>query len=137
VLPIAQRHIDAAGLSDRVRTRAGDLVTEDFGTGYDLVLVSAICHMLGPGGNRDLLQRCYQALAPNGRVVIQDFILDEERTSPTVAALFALNMLVATREGSSYAEGEYTGWLQEAGFRDIRRVELPGPTDLMVARRPE
>jgi len=98
-------------------------------------LVSAICHMLGPDENRDLLQRCFEALAPRGRVVIQDFILEPDKTAPKWAALFALNMLVATEAGNTYTEAEYATWLLEAGFQDVRRVRLPGPSGLMVGTR--
>jgi len=135
VLPIAQRHIAEAGLGARIKTRAGDLRSDVFGKGCDLILVSAICHMLGPEGNRDLLRRCHAALAPEGRVVISDFILDADKTGPKHAALFALNMLVGTREGSSYSEDEYVAWLREAGFRKVKRVRLPGPAHLMVGTR--
>jgi len=135
VLPIAEGHVCEAGLSGRVATRAGDLRTDGLGEGFDLVFVSAICHMLGPDENADLLRRCFDALAPGGRVVIQDFVLDEDKTSPAPAALFALNMLVGTKSGSSYSEQEYAHWLKLAGFRDIRRVRFASPTGLMIATR--
>lgn len=135
VIPIAQSHIEKAGVGNRVKTRAGDLRTDRLGQGFNLVLVSAICHMLGMEENRDLLKRCYWALAPQGRVVIQDFILDADKTSPKTGALFALNMLVATQNGNSYSEDEYAAWLREAGFEGIRHLQLPGPTGLMVGSR--
>jgi (2Fe-2S) ferredoxin/predicted O-methyltransferase YrrM len=135
VIPIAQSHIDKAGLADRIKTRAGDLRAGALGEGYDMVLVSAICHMLSPEENRDLLERCRAALAPRGRVVIQDFILEPDKTAPKTAALFALNMLVGTRAGSSYSEPEYAAWLRAAGFDDVRRVRLPGPSGLMLGTR--
>ncbi len=136
VEPIAQRHIQEAGVEDRVTIRAGDLRTDRLGEGYDLVFVSAICHMLSPEENLDLLRRCREALAPGGRAVIQDFILEPDKTAPRFAALFALNMLVGTRGGSSYSEPEYAAWLEEAGFRGVRHVRLPGPTGLMIGVRP-
>ena len=136
VLPIAQRHIEEAGLSDRVAPRPGDLRADRFGEGYDLVLLSAICHMLGPEENRDLLRRCREALAPRGRIVIQDFILESDKTAPRISALFALNMLVGTANGNSYSEQEYAAWLREASFQDIRRLEMPEPTALILATRP-
>lgn len=135
VLAIAQRHIRAAGLTGRVQTQAGDLLTDTFAGGYDLALLSAICHMFSPSDNRDLLKRVYVALGARGRVVIQDFILEAERTAPPFAALFALNMLVGTRGGSTYAAAEYQAWLEEAGFRNIRHLRLPGLTGLMVGER--
>ena len=135
VLPITEGHIRDARLSGRVTTRAGDLRTDDFGAGYDLVFLSSICHMLGPGGNRDLLARAARALAPGGRVVIQDFILEPDRTKPRQAVLFALNMLVGTEAGSTYTEEEYASWLKAAGLGAVRRIRLPGPADLMVGAR--
>ncbi|MGD0695074.1 MAG: methyltransferase [Terriglobia bacterium] len=135
VLPIAESHIQDAGLAGRIRTRAGDLRTNELGEGYDLVLVSAICHMLDPEENRELIRRCFAGLAPKGRIVVQDFILEPDKTAPKFAALFSLNMLVGTRAGSSYSEGEYAAWLREAGFGDVRHLRLPGPSSLMIGRR--
>jgi (2Fe-2S) ferredoxin/predicted O-methyltransferase YrrM len=135
VIPIAQGHIESAGLAARIRTRPGDLRADKFGEGYDLVFVSAICHMLGPDENKDLLKRCFEALAPKGRIVIQDFILEPDKTAPKSAALFALNMLVGTEAGSTYSEAEYANWLIEAGFQDVQHVRLPGPSGLIVGTR--
>jgi SAM-dependent methyltransferase len=133
VTAIAQRHIAAAGLAERVRTVVGDLRTADFGSGYDLILLSAICHMLGPDENRDLLRRCFAATAPGGRLVIREFVLDADRAGPKEAALFALNMLVGTRAGSSYSEQEYASWLRAAGYERVERS--PADPDLIVASR--
>ncbi|HLY17639.1 MAG TPA: methyltransferase [Bryobacteraceae bacterium] len=135
VAPIAQQHIRKAGVADRVSVRAADLRSDSLGHDYDLAFVSAICHMLSPEENCDLLRRCYAALIPGGRIVIQDFILDPDKTAPKWGALFALNMLVGTRGGSSYSGMEFTGWLGGAGFQDIHHVRLPGPAGLMVASR--
>jgi SAM-dependent methyltransferase len=134
VVPIAQGHVREAGLQDRVRVRAGDLRTGDLGEGYDLVLVSAICHMLDEDGNRDLLRRCGRALVPGGRVAIREFILDPDRAGPPTAALFALNMLVGTARGNTYTEADYRAWLEEAGFQDLVRPEPGG--DWLLATRP-
>ena len=135
VVPIADRYIREAGIEARVKTRVGDLRSDVFGKGYDLILLSAICHMLGPEENRDLLRRCFRALAGGGRVVIRDFVLEPDKTAPRSAALFALNMLVGTREGSTYTEAEYREWLTGAGFTSIARPDPSG--DLIIATRPD
>lgn len=135
VVPIAGEHIAAAGLTDRISLRAGDLRVDEFGVGFDLVLVSAICHMLGPDDNQALLERCFRALAPRGRVVVQDFLLQADKTAPKSAALFSLNMLVGTSQGSSYSIDEYAAWLHAAGFVGVRHVRLPGPSGLMIGER--
>jgi hypothetical protein len=92
--------------------------------------------MLGPEENRDLLRRVFRALAPRGRVVIQDYIMDEDGTTPRSGALFAINMLVGTQSGSTYTQKEYAAWLTGAGFTQVRRISLAGPSDLMAGQRP-
>jgi len=136
VLPIARRHIREAGLSKRVTTRPGDLTAGAFGQGYDLALVSMICHMLSPDQNQDLFRRVWQALEPGGRLVVQDFLLQPDKTAPRMGAVFSLNMLTGTQAGASYSESEYAAWLEEAGFREVRRIRLPMPSGLMVGVRP-
>jgi len=136
VLAIAQRHIEDAGLAGRIKTRAGDLRSDSFGSGCDLVFISAICHMLDPEENRALFRKSFRALAPGGRVVVQDFILEPDKTAPRTAALFSLNMLTGTRAGASYSEPEYRTWLAQTGFTGIRHVPLPGPTGLIIGSRP-
>jgi hypothetical protein len=92
--------------------------------------------MLGRDENRDLFRRVYQALAPGGRCVIQDHVMNADGTAPRAGALFAINMLVGTSSGGTYSEDEYRAWLQEAGFAEVRHVVLAGPNDLLIARRP-
>jgi len=135
VLRLARKHIRAAGVGERVKTCPGDLHQPAYGENYDLVFISAICHMLGPDENCAMLRKSFEALKPGGRIAIQDFILEPDKVSPRAAALFSLNMLVNTRAGASYSEPEYATWLQEAGFREIRRVRLHGPTGLMLGVR--
>jgi (2Fe-2S) ferredoxin/predicted O-methyltransferase YrrM len=135
VVPLAEENIRKAGLADRVHSRVGNMLRDPLGENYDLVLASAICHMFSPEENRRLFQRAYDALAPGGRLVVQDFILEPDKTAPRAAALFSLNMLVGTSAGSSYSEPEYASWLREARFSDVRRVRLPGPAGLMIAVR--
>jgi len=136
VLPITEEHIRKAGLTDRISTRAGDMLTVPLESSrYDLVLLSAICHMYSPEENQKLFERAYAALAPEGRLVVSDFILEADKTAPRFGVLFALNMLVNTRTGASYSEPEYEAWLKAAGFGDTKRVRIPGPVNLMIATK--
>jgi predicted O-methyltransferase YrrM len=135
VVAIAQKYIASADLSDRISVRSGDMLSMALpAEAYDLVLLSSICHMFSPEENRALFARARAALAPKGRIAIADFIADPGKASPRNAALFALNMLVATRAGSTYSQPEYEAWLRAAGFGEIQRVRIPGPVSLIVAQ---
>lgn len=136
VVPLTARYLAAAGVADRVGTRVGDLNADDLGSGHDLVLISAICHMNGAAQNADLIRRAARSLAPGGRVVVLDHILEPDRTAPVAGAIFAVNMLVNTAAGGNYTEAEYFAWMRDAGLGGVTRVRMPGPTGLVVGTRP-
>ncbi len=132
VVPLTTEYVSKAGVSAQVKLRPGDMLTEDLGSGYDIIMLNAICHMFSEEQNQQLFRRARRALAPNGRLVVQDFILNSDKTGPLHAALFSLNMLVATHHGASYSESEYSGWMKNAGFADVSRIKMPCPSDLIV-----
>lgn len=134
VVPIARGYIAKEGLSARVETVAGDYSADELGRGYDLVFMSAIIHINSPDENRELFRKAARALAPGGRLVIQDFIVDENRTSPPGAVLFALNMLVGTRSGDTYTESEVRSWMEEAGFSQATRMDTAAGSALICGR---
>jgi len=136
VIPLTRKYIAQAGLADAVSTQAGDMTKDRLGQDYDLALVSQICHMFSPAENLALFKRVRSALASNGRIVILDFVLNPDKTSPRMGAVFALNMLVNTRAGGTYSGEEYLAWLGRAGFADAKVTPLPGPASLVSARRP-
>ena len=136
VVPLTAGYVERAGVSAQVSVRAGDMLEDDLGTGYDLVMLNAICHMFSAEQIQRLFGRIRRALAPGGRLVVQDFILDPDKTSPLQAALFSVNMLVGTEAGASYTEAEFTAWMTSAGLIDVRRIHLPGPSDLIVGTAP-
>ena len=132
VVPLTAEYVKQAGIASQVSIRAGDMLTESFGSGYDLIMLNAICHMFSEEQNRQLFRKAHQALVPNGRLALQDFILNDQKTGPQHAALFSLNMLVSTESGADYSEPEYTTWMKDAGFSGVERINLPGPSDLIV-----
>ncbi len=71
-----------------------------------------------------LLRRCREALAPGGRVVVHEFLLNEAMTSPLPGAIFAINMLVNTTAGRTYTAGEIASWQKRAGFQEITTIPI-------------
>jgi len=136
VVPITKKYIEQAGLSHRIDVLEGDYLVDDYDGVYDLVFLSAIIHSHPPEENIALLKRCASALRPGGSIVIQDFIMEDDRVQPVHGALFALNMLVATRAGDTYTEEEICSWMHEAGFSDVRRCDTTHGAAQMHARLP-
>jgi SAM-dependent methyltransferase len=135
VIALTQRYIRAEGLEERVTTRGGDYLVGDLGEGYDLVFLSAILHSNSPAENQALIRKAAAALNPGGQLVVQDFIVDEDRTGPPFAVLFALNMLVGTAAGDTYTESEVRGWMAAAGLSRMTRTNTDVGTTLIVGRK--
>jgi ubiquinone/menaquinone biosynthesis C-methylase UbiE len=135
VLPIAQRTAERFGLEKRYNCVPGDLLSADFGDNHDLITIGHILHSEGVERSRQVLRKCFDALAPGGTVAIQEFLVNPERTGPPMGLLFAVNMLVNTDEGDTWSFEEIAGWLKEAGFVNPRTVDAPGPSPLILATK--
>ncbi|HEX73785.1 MAG TPA: methyltransferase domain-containing protein [Dehalococcoidia bacterium] len=139
VIPIARDKVRQAGLEARVQFTHGDYYNQELPRGCDLALLSAIIHQNSPEENLDLLSKIYRALEPGGRLLIRDYIMDEDRIKPAGGAMFALNMLVNTRGGDTYTFAEVEAGLQQAGFRRIHAIrtgaESHGRMDYLVEAR--
>lgn len=119
VISMAEQHFAEAGLGDRVRLVAGDFYTDDLPDGADIAWLGTICHQNSREQNRALFAKVHKALKDGGIVVIRDVVMDPSYTSPEGAALFAVNMLVATEGGGTYTFDEYRQDLCEAGFGEV------------------
>ena len=120
-----ERHIDFI---------RGDFYSDDFGSGYDLVFISQIFHSLSADDSLLLLKKARDAMNPNGRVAVHEFLLEKNRASPVPGALFSVNMLVNTTSGRSYTPQEVKAWLLQTGFRGIRKKMLNGTIVLTGTR---
>ena len=130
---IAHEMIRRSGVKN-VTFRGGDFHFDDFGSGYDLALLSQVLHSHSPLENLALLGKVFDALAPKGTIAIHEFTLAEDHASPVPGALFSVNMLVNTAEGRSYSPGEMSGWLSKVGFGRIKKAVL-GDTVAITGRK--
>ena len=137
IIELTEEYIAAAGLTGSIRTLRGDMLMDDIGSGYDLVWLSNVVHGMGAEGIRGLFCKVHGALAPGGRLLLRDFLLDDDKASPAFGAVFALNMLVNTPAGSCYSRAEYREWLTAAGFDEPEDLPVQGGgnTAVLSARR--
>jgi len=139
VVPFAREIIDQAGLADRVSVPAGDFQQEELGHGYDAALVFGVLNGEPPEGRPALIRKVYDCLNPGGRIVLRDFVLDPDRAGPPEAAIFALQMLLATEAGGLDTSDDWAHWLAEAGFAAPQQVALPdwAGSSLTVSVKPD
>lgn len=113
---------------------SGDFHMDSIGLEYDLILVSQILHSFSAEEDMALLRKCMAAVNPGGRVVVQEFPINDDLTVPPHSALFSVNMLVGTEKGRCYSPGEIKQWFAEADFKNIVIKNLP-ETVLIIGKR--
>jgi 2-polyprenyl-3-methyl-5-hydroxy-6-metoxy-1,4-benzoquinol methylase len=116
VLDVAEENARAAGVAGRFHRLAGSAFEVDFGTGYDVVLITNFLHHYDASTNEGLLRKIGKSLSPDGIVVTMDLVPNPDRISPTRAACFSMMMLGMTPAGDAYTFAEYEQMFRHAGF---------------------
>ena len=114
---------------------AGDAFKVDFGTGFDVALVTNFLHHFDRATNVAFLKKTAAALEAGGRVVVLEFVPNEDRVTPPMAARFSIVMLANTPGGDAYTFPELSDMLAEAGFKNMAAHQLQGPQTVIVATK--
>jgi SAM-dependent methyltransferase len=125
VLELARANARRAGVADRYHWLPGSAFDVEYGGPYDIVLLTNFLHHFDPPTCVSLLRKVRDALKPGGRAAALEFVPNEDRVSPPVAAAFSLTMLANTVGGDAYTFRELEKMYQEAGFGDITRHAIP------------
>ncbi len=132
VIGMAEHLSTIPGMAGRIRLVGGDFYTDELPGGADLAWVSAIVHQNSREQNRAMLAKVFAALAPGGRILIRDIVMDESRTVPRAGAFFAVNMLVGTTGGGTYTFRELQEDLESEGFTEIKLLHKGDAMDSLV-----
>ncbi len=135
VLEVAKENASKAGVANRYRTLPGSAFDVEFGPGYDVVLLTNFLHHFDVPTCEALLRKVHAALAPGGRAVALEFVPNEDRVSPPVAAKFSMIMLGTTPSGDAYTHSEYERMFRNAGFRSCTLHTPPIPEQIVVAEK--
>jgi ubiquinone/menaquinone biosynthesis C-methylase UbiE len=125
VLEVAKENAQKAGVADRYSTIEGSAFDVEFGSGYDLVLLTNFLHHFDPPTCEKLLRKVHAALADGGRAVTLEFVPNDDRVTPPEVAQFSMVMLVGTPSGDAYTFRELEQMFANAGFSRSTIHELP------------
>jgi predicted O-methyltransferase YrrM len=132
IVEMARERLRAAGVLDRVTLVSGDFYQDALPPGHDLGFVSAIIHQNSPKQNVDLFRKVLTSLDPGGRIVVRDYVLSPDRTSPRSGAIFAVNMLSSGSDGNCYTYAEIRDALEQAGFTRVNLAYTGEQMDSLV-----
>src|SRR5262245_33111154 len=136
VIAVARTIVSEAGLADRIRCVAGDVVPGPWPAGADLILLSYVVSSYGSAVLRDLLARAHAYLPPGGGLIIHDFALHGDRPGPRNAALWYFTNLAISATTHPHTVAGITGAMANAAFVDVAaRPHGPGITFTFTGRR--
>jgi len=133
VLEVAAANARKAGVESRYETLPGSAFDVDFGGPYDIVLLTNFLHHFDQPACVGLLRKVHASLKSGGRAAALEFVPNEDRVSPPMAAGFSLTMLATTASGDAYTFRELEAMYREAGFAHVTAHPVPtGPHTVVM-----
>jgi hypothetical protein len=136
VEPITRDFFRHYGVNDRLDFLPGNFWEDPLPPGQDAYALGFILHDWSTEQGTAILQKIAGAAPPGAFLIISEYLLDQDKTSPKWVVRSDLNMLVAARGRERNTE-EYRQWVEEAGFtlERVHKTSL-GKHFLIFTRRP-
>ncbi len=132
VVPIAQKTIEAHGLSDRITAAPVDIFSEPLPKA-DVITMGMILHDWNLEKKMQLIQAAYDALPSGGAFAVIENLIDDERRSNAFGLMMSLNMLIEFGDAFDFTGRDFEGWCRKIGFRRTEVIPLRGPASAAVA----
>jgi len=130
VIEGARPKIQAAGLSDRLETVAGDFF-KSVPEGGDAYVMKWIIHDWDDEKSNTILRNIRNRMQPNSKLILVDCVVPET-DEPHFSKFIDLNMLVMTG-GKERTEKEFAQILEAAGFKLLRVISTDMPHSIVEA----
>ncbi len=132
VAPHAQKHIDEAGMTDRIKVVTGDFFKDDLPEA-DVITMGNILHDWNLEKKKMLIKKAYDALPDRGAFIVIENLIDDARRENAFGLLMSLNMLIEFGDAFDYTGADFRQWCSEVGFKRFEVIALTGPTSAAVA----
>ena len=142
VCAVARKRFKLYKAAKKITVKEGNLLTDELPGGADVALISTVLDGYDEPECRMLLKKVFSSLPAGGVLIVNEMMLNEERTGPLFPALFSLELMVERNTGDARTVGEIREWMKDAGFAAITTKPLreKGETYLnckiVVGRKP-
>jgi ubiquinone/menaquinone biosynthesis C-methylase UbiE len=93
-----------------------------------------MAHGVSPEQNIEALSKLRRALKPDGVLVINEFVVNDDGTAHPFILMFSCNILFHSSTGRGWRAADYRRWLEQTGFEDIAFEPTDTPATLIYAR---
>ena len=132
----AEAALRQSGAADRVRFHAADFFLDPYPDGVDVFFLSHVIHDWDDDRCLTLLGRCYQALPAGCPVLVQEYLLNDNRDG-SLLAVFQSFGLVSGTHGIQRTAGEIATLMTRAGFVRTETRSLDHEQSLVIGWKPD
>ncbi|WP_169569748.1 methyltransferase [Sneathiella limimaris] len=137
VSEIGWQFITDAEMTNRVRYIPSNALTVEWPTEQDAILMSYLFSGIPGHEVPRLVRYAFECLAPGGKIMVHDFMVEDDRTGPVMAALWQLQHMAFTPDAHSVTAGWLKAEMEKVGFVDVQDEQtIPGMTHLVHAKKP-
>lgn len=131
VRPVFESYAETKGLAKRLRFHTGNFFNDPLPQA-DVIIMGHILHDWNLDEKRMLLRKAYEALPPNGAVIVHEALIDDARKENAFGLLMSLNMLIETPGGFDFTGADCRTWMKDAGFKKTKVERLAGPDGMVI-----
>jgi 2-hydroxy-4-(methylsulfanyl)butanoate S-methyltransferase len=133
---VAERYVREGGLEARISFIPGSALEVQWPDGQDVVLMSYLVSAVAEKNVGPLFDRAVRALVPGGRLLVHDFMVEDDGRGPLSAALWLLSSTIMDPDSVALTPGWLSDRIAARGFtRERVQDVIPGITKLLFARR--
>lgn len=131
VQPVFETYAKSKGVAQRLKFHSGNFFKESL-PNVDVIVMGHILHDWNLDEKLMLLRKAYEALSPNGAVIIHEALIDDGRKENAFGLLMSLNMLIETHGGFDFTGADCRKWMKEVGFKKTKVERLAGPDGMVI-----
>jgi ubiquinone/menaquinone biosynthesis C-methylase UbiE len=137
VCEVTREFIRKANLDERIEAIGGDFTADPFPAGPDIALLCGNIHAYDSATAERVVKKAYDVLPSGGAMIICDYMLNDEKTGPPVAAFLSVAQAFQAGTGKVHTGAEFRRYMETAGFR-VYKVEefLEGSLGWATAIKP-
>lgn len=136
VIDVIRERAARAGVADRIQLLALDFFRDPLPSDVDAVILSNVLHDWSREQGHLLLERAFGALRSGGQVLINEWLIDDDRQGPLSSTMLSLCMLLETPAGENLTGHEVAACMTRVGFGGIEVVSTLPPHGVVRGFKP-
>jgi len=139
VIKLGIKKVSEAGLSDRIHFQGCDALDYNWPSKkFDAVLMSYLYNGVPGKEIPKLANEAFNIMNSGGIYIVHDFMVEDNRNGPHLAALWQLQHLAFTPTAKSITPSSVTKIMEDTGFSKItNKVLIPGMTKVVWGEKPK